>query len=58
MSLQRENKDVKEEFRVRIVGALQPLLDMNMNEVNVDEVYEQFKEATNSTTKAVVGTVK
>ncbi|KAK3867542.1 hypothetical protein Pcinc_026998 [Petrolisthes cinctipes] len=58
VSMLREDNDMREELRVRIGGAFQPLLDMNMNEVNVEDLYQQSKEATNSTTEAVVGTVR
>ena len=47
-----ENQDYKEDFRVKIGGRFAPLLNFNGD---IDELYDKFKEITNSVTNEVVG---
>ena len=47
-----QQREIAEEFQVKIGGAFAPLLDL---ETTVDELYDSFKNAANKVTKEVVG---
>lgn len=47
-----DNEEVAREFQIKIGKAFEPLLESN---TNIEELYDSFKEATNSVTREVAG---
>ena len=47
--------ECRNEFQIKIGGRFEALLDLDTDEMNVDELYNRFKEITNDTTKETVG---
>ena len=49
-----KEKDVTKAFEIKIGGRFEPLLDMN-TDTDIEEMYNKFKNISNTTTKEVVG---
>ena len=49
------NSEVSEEFKVKLGGYFEPLINIDENNIEVEDLYKKFKDIVNNTTKAVVG---
>ena len=49
------NIEISDEFKVKLGGLFEPLIDMDENNTEVEDFYKAFKDIVNKTTKDLVG---